>query len=506
MQQKNAKGLTHHTLVGFFWSFSGTGGQAVLQLLVLSVLSRLLTVEDYGLANIANVITVLASVFFKVGVGPSIIQRADLTTNHVRSAFTLSVILGGLLSTVIYTMAPVFAGLMGDLPGLTETLRGLSFLFVISGFSTVATALNYRNLNFKIKARFQLTSYFLGFGIVGIGLAFLGYGVWALVWASLVQALISAFCYLRASPHPKRPQLNLPALKDLLSYGTGISLGQIFNRFANAGDNLIVGATLGARAVGVYGQAFRLMVLPAVYFGQVLDSVLFTAMSKVQDQTATLRAVYRRGVVAIALFVLPLSGFLFVLAPEFILVLLGPQWDAVVLPFQIFTVSMLFRTSYKMGDALARSNGAVYRRAYRQFIFSILVLLGAWVGHFWGVVGVTVGVSLAIIANFFSMAQLSLQITELTWSEFLKIHIAPLILAAVVLLETLLMAALLRYLGTPALITLLLAGLAALLTFVGTVSLAPRRFLGEDGMWILETLGRYLPNSFRQRLLSFQAR
>lgn len=506
MQGKQNKGLTHNTLVGFFWSFSGTGGQAVLQFAVLAVLSRLLTPEDYGLANLANIIAVMAATFFRLGVGPSIIQRAKLTDDHLRSAFTLSVLVGGSLTLLIYLLAPFFARLMGDIPGLTATIRGLSFLFILSGFSTVATALNHRNLNFKLKARFQLTSYFLGSGVVGVTLALLGFGVWALVWSSLVQTALSGILYLRASPHPKRPQLSGPALKDLLSYGAGLSLGQIFNRFANTGDNLIVGATMGARAVGVYGQAYRLMVLPSTYFGQVLDSVLFTAMAKVQEQTSVLRSVYRRGVVTIALVVLPLSMFLLVLAPEFITVLLGNQWQAVVLPFQIFTFSMLFRTSYKMGDALSRSSGAVYKRAYRQFIFSVLVLLGAWVGHYWGIVGVTLGVSSAIIINFFSMAQLSLQITQMSWGEFFKIHVPAMFLALLVLAETLVLAALLRYTGLGDLFVLLAAALAVLITVLGLVALAPQRILGRDGMWILDTLSNYLPTNVKKRLPSFQPR
>lgn len=496
-------GLTHRTLVGFFWSFSGTGVQAVLQFLVLAILSRLITPAEFGLVNIANIITIFAGIFSSIGIGPSLIQRSTLTEDHIRSSFTLTMILGVLLTVVAWLLAPFFSSFF-PIAGLTEVTRGLAFLFLINGVGVVARSLNHRNLNFRLKARFGVTSYIVGYGGVGVTLAFLGFGVWALVWASLVQSAVASALYLNASPHAKRPQLNWPALSGLLRFGTGITLGQIFNRVASTADNLVVGATLGATAVGLYGRAYQLMILPSTYFGQVLNDVLFTSMSKVQDKPKTLGIVYRRGVVAIALFVLPLSAFMFVLAPEIIRVLFGDQWDAVVVPFQIFAVTMIFRTSYKMGDSLSRAAGAVFRRALVQFIYSVLIVLGAWFGHFWGIAGVAVGVSVAITFNFFSMARLSLQLTQMTWLTYARIHLPSLFLALVVFGETWVVAALLRNLQLSSLVTLGASTFIVGITFVLLIWLSPQRLLGNDGMWIVQTMGGYLPSGLRRRLVKVQ--
>lgn len=498
----NKEGLTHRTLVGFFWSFSGTGAQAVLQFLVLGILSRLITPAEFGLLNIANIITIFAGLFSQIGIGPALIQRSTLTDDHIRSGHTLSLLLSALLTGVAWSLAPVFASAFREIDQqmLTNVTRGLSFLFLLNGVGLVARSLNHRNLNFRIKARFQVTSYIIGFGAVGVALAFLGFGTWALVWASLTQSAVASLLYLRATPHTKRPQLNWPALSGLLRFGGGFTLGQIFNRVANSSDNLIVGATMGATAVGLYGRAFQLMILPSTYFGQVLDTVLFTSMSKVQDKPQTLGAVYRRGVVAIALVVLPLSAFMFVLAPEIIRVLFGTQWDAAVPPFQIFAATMLFRTSYKMGDALSRAAGAVFRRALRQFIFSVMVVLGAWFGHYWGIVGVATGVSIAIAFNFFSMAHLSLRLTQMSWLELGRIHLPALLVSAVVLVETWGLAALLRGLALPNLIVLLGTMAVVGVTYAFLLWLAPGRFLGSDGIWIMQTIGGYLPSGLKRRL------
>lgn len=500
------KGLTHSTIVGFFWSFSGTGVQAVLNFLVLAILSRLITPADFGLVSVASTLTVFAGLLYNVGIAPSLIQRKTLSEAHIRSGYTLTMILSVVLTGVVWLLAPFFAGFFDDMPGLANVMRALSLLFVINGSGLVARALNYRNLNFRLKARLNVISYVLGYGVVGVALAFLGFGVWALVGASLSQSLVSSMVYLSASPHSKTPQLDKTALTDLLAYGSGATLGELFSKLANSSDNLIVGATLGARAVGLYGRAYQLMVLPSRYFGQVLDQVLFTAMSKVQDQPKTLGAVYRRGVVAIALVTLPLSAFLFVLAPELIHVLLGNQWDAAIVPFKIFAVSMLFRTSYKMGESLCRATGAVFQRALRQFLFSVLVIAGTWFGQNWGIVGVTVGVSVAITINFFSMAQLSLRLTETNWAHFFQIHIPAVLLTAVVFCETWLVANFLRSFGWAD--VAVLGGTMGVigLSVLALIAFSPRLLLGQDGMWLLKTFGGYLPAPLKKQVNKLQYR
>ena len=500
------KGLTHSTLVGFFWSFASTGIQAVLQFLVLAVLSRLLVPAEFGIVSIANIIVVFAAFFYQLGIAPSLIQRQTINDDHIRSGFTFTMIFSVVLTVVVWLTAPFFASFYPKIPGLTEVVRGMSFLFVINGAGAVARALNHRNLNFRIKARFNATAYIVGYGIVGVALAFLGFGAWALVWASLSQSLVYSALFLGASPHPKGFQLNKRALAELLSLGSGFTLGQIFNRIAGTSDNLIVGATLGDRAVGLYGRAYQLMVLPSQYFGQVLDTVLFTAMSKKQDQPKVLGAVYRRGVVAIALVVTPLSALLFFLAPEFIHVLLGRQWDAIIVPFKIFALTMLFRTSYKMGDSLCRSTGVVFQRALRQFYFSVLIILGTWIGHYQGIVGVTVGVSLAIAFNFFSMAQLSLKVTETTWATFFTAHVPSLFLTGVAALESWLLADLLRALAWPDLLVLFGAVGVVGVTLLTLIWTLPRFFLGEDGLWVLKTVSAYFPKAVQVQVNKLQYR
>ena len=118
-----------------------------------------------------------------------------------------------------------------------------------------------------------------------------------------------------------------------------------------------------------------------------------------------------------------MSVFFLVLAPEIVLLTLGPKWTEVTLPFQILATSLLFRTSYKISDSLTKATGAVYRRAWRQWVYAVLVVLGAFGGQFWGISGVAVGVVTAISTNYLLMAHLSLRLVDISFKDFFEAHI-----------------------------------------------------------------------------------
>jgi PST family polysaccharide transporter len=276
-------------------------------------------------------------------------------------------------------------------------------------------------------------------------------------------------------------------------FGGGFTIARIGNYLSGEADNLVVGRFLGAEALGLYSRAYYLMSVPASLFGQVLDRVLFPAMAKVQHDRRRLGLAFKRGIAVTALTILPLSVALLLLAPELIRVLLGPRWSEAIVPFQILVVGMLFRSSYKLSDSLARATGAVYRRAWRQILFAILIAVGAYLGQKWGLAGVALGVMLAITVNFMLMAQLSLRLADLTWGSVWAAHIPALRLSLVLGVVIWIITDLLRnWGGSPGMI-LLTAGASA--SAVGLVLLRylPREFvLGNEGVWMWETLANYI--------------
>ena len=353
--------MTNRTLSGLFWTALSTGANTGALLLVLIVLARLLTPADFGLAAVAIMVIGFSAIFSEFGIGPAVVQRPDLQAAHLGSGWTLSVALGVLLGAIVWLTAPLVAAFF-QLEPLTPMLRVLACIFPVQGLSVVSQSLLQRELRFRTLAVIEIVTSIVGYGIMGVTLALLGFGAWALIGAHLAQASLKTVLSLIARPHRIWPLVDRRACADLLYFGSGFTVGRVSNYAAGQGENVVIGYCLGAVALGIYGRAYQLMAGPAVLFGNVLDRVLFPAMVHVQHDPRRLADAYRRGTALVALVILPVSALVVALAPEVIAILLGSEWDAVVLPLQILSVGMLFRTGCKISDSLVRAIGAVYRR------------------------------------------------------------------------------------------------------------------------------------------------
>lgn len=492
------QGLAKRSVAGMFWTALSMGALALAELVALLVLARLLSPNEFGLYAAALVVIKFSAIFEGLGVAPAIVQRPELEERHLRVGFTLSLILSVTVAGLVWTTAPGIAGVL-RLPDLAPVVRACCVVFLCQGVAMVAQACAQRALRFRWLATVDACAFAIGFVIAGPALALLGFGIWALVGALVTQHFARMIAILVGQSHPKRLMLERRAIGELLYFGGGFTLARVFNYLATQVDRLVVGRWLGAEALGVYSLASQLMTTPAVIVGQVLDRVLFPTMALVQQEQARLARAYRSAVAACALLVLPAGVIVAIVAPELVLTLLGAGWEGVVAPLQILACGMLFRTSYKLSDSVARATGVVYARAWRQAIFVTAVALGAAIGQFWGVTGVALGVVAAVATNFVLMAQLSLRVTGLSWSEFVAAHLPGLALAGVVGIGVWVAADLLRQAQvTPLTILLDIALLSCVAGLLLCWSL-PALFLGQDGRSAMRLVAGMAPWLQRSR-------
>ena len=496
-KRKRRAGMTHQTLVGFFWTFSGVSVQAVLGIVILGWLARLLSPTDFGILAAALVVGSFSDIFSQIGIGPAIIQRSELAENHIRTGFTASVLFGLVVSTTIWLLTPLIASVF-RMPTLEPVLRVFTLVFVIGSLSVVAESLLRRNLKFRSLASIEAATYVIGYGAVAITLAKLGFGVWSLVIGNLAKEVLKTIALLIVQPHAKLPLFDRQAFKDLVYFGGGFTVARVLHQFAVQGDNFVVGRWLGASALGVYERAFAVMKHPATVYAKIIDSVLFPSMAKLQDDPKRLGVAYRRGLALVTLIVLPLSASLCVLAPEVIELLLGRSWSGVVVPFQILAAGLIFRMASRISGSLVVARGAVYHAAWRQGVYAAGVVFGAWLGQHWGLSGVALSVVLAIGIYYFMIIQLSLSlISSLTWKDVLVVHLPGIWSAAIVGGQVWVIAVVLRLLHLPPLAVIIGTVAWVALSLIGLLHLKPELVLGHDASWMLQTLVDYLPGKAR---------
>ena len=494
-EPEQEKSLTHKTVSGFLWSAAGNGAQVVLRMLVLAVLARLIDPSSFGIVSAALIVISFLEVTGQVGTSQAVIQRPELDKRDIHSAIGFTALTSLLMGGLIFIFAPQIAALF-DMEGVESAVQLLALAFPIRGFSVVSEALLQRWMQFRRLASITLASYVFGYALVALTLAYMGWGVLALIYGQIAQTIILSLCHIFFTRHAFGLGFEWRTLKGMLVFSGGVSLARFANFFAMNADNFIVGRMLGAEALGFYSRAFNFMMMPVGLLGHALDVVLYPAMSSIQNEGERLRRAYLRAVSLIALAVMPTSAVMVALGPEMILIVLGNNWGEAILPFQILSACLLFRIGYKANTILARAKGAVYRSAWRQWLFAFLVAVGAWSGHFWGASGVAAGVGFALAAQFLTMLSFGRSLTAASLGELAAIHLRHLTIALAAGGGAYATAVLLRAHDTPNLIVLIAGGVTATAVLAAIAILAPKLY-GEEGEWILGTVVERFPAAKR---------
>jgi PST family polysaccharide transporter len=480
----------HQTRRGISWSLAGAVATNGVRLIVLTVLGRALTSTDFGIVAAAVSVNVIVYGIRDVGIGLALVQRKQLEPAHLTTAFAVSVYLGAALSALLWLAAPLIGAFYG-IPQSIDVIRVLALVFFgLRSVATTSRMLCQRAMNFRLIAIVDAAAYLTG-SAVSIACALAGLGPWALVAGYLVEELIATALYLRLSPPRYALAVDLARLRELLRFGAGQSAIQSTNVVATYGDNFVVGHVLGASHLGTYSRAYDLIKFPSMVFDAIVGNVLFPAFSRLQDDRRALATHFRRTAFVNALVLLPASAAIIVLAPEAIRLLMGPGWDAMVLPFRILSVTILLRTNLKLGGILAQAAGAVHAVAVAYAVYMVVVVGGALITVRWGIAGVAVSTALAITTVSLHCCLLAMRCSELPLASFLAAHAPGALLAAGVTVAGWPLAQALRAADLP--FALVLGGVlaAALAVSVAPCAVWLRRGRGDFG-WLAGELGHLL--------------
>ena len=485
--QNKIEGLSTKTLRNIFWTGGGAGVRVVMQLIVLAVLARLLTPSDFGIVAASMLVVGFADIFAMVGVGPAIIQRDSLTEKHIRTGFVMSLCFGLLITSLIYSLSFLFEKFF-KINNVTEVVKALSLLFAIKSFGVVSEALLMRDLKFKKLATLDVLSYSFGYAGFSIVLAYMGAGYWALVGGALAQASMKSILTFLMVRHNVRPFINFTIFKELAHFGAGHSLARLVNFLATQGDYLIVGRLLGSASLGLYSRAFRIMQMPTSLYGSIADKVVFSAYSKTQmDKEQAYRA-FERGLSLTALIGLPLSLILFFLAPNIVISLLGPEWDGVIAPFHVLAISTYPLLACKQSGSMLIAQGKIYLFACLQLFYAFLVLVGSLLGAHWGIVGVAVGVSIAVTLYYLLLTASTIKLIGMNFSEWVLTHKGGFFSMILLGVVCWIGAIVVKVLDLIPILALFLNAILLSSVAFAAIKLMPEIFLGKNGMWLKRRL------------------
>lgn len=409
---------------GLLWTTLGQVLSNGVRVVAIAILARLLAPADFGVVTGASVLLALATNVRDLGIGAALVQHRALTAAHIKTAFAVSAWIAVALAGGMFLAAGPLARLLGDGRG-EPIIQALSALVLIRGLRAVPNQLAIRRMHFRLIALVDVGMYLVGITVT-IVLAWAGFGPWALVWGYLAETALGGVVMWLAIRPPVALTVDRAALRDLLRFGAGQTLNTVANALATQGDYLVVGNQLGSDKLGFYNRAYELITYPSTLFNNVAGSVLFSSLSRLQDDRARLAQTFEQTLFLIAAVLVPASAGLVLVAPEFIHVLMGDAWLTAVVPFQVMACSMYFRTAYKVGATVARGRGDVYRMAGLQLLYAFNVIVGALLASRWGIGGVAVTTSAAVALHFAIMTWLGMLNTGTRWRTVLALHVAAL--------------------------------------------------------------------------------
>lgn len=321
---------------GLKWQGAEILGRQALSLVVFTSLARLLDASALGLAGLVVVYLAFVGMFVDQGIGAALIQRSQLEPEHLSAAFWFNMVGAVAFCLATIALAPAFARFFQE-PQLTRLLRWGSLALVINGATAVHTAIFARALNFRAQAIRTLTASVLG-GVVAIGMAMAGYGVWSLIGQQLTVSLSGA-CFLWAASR-WRPSLKFSSkhLLQLLGISWSVCVTGVLWFISSRMDQLVVGRFMGTGVLGHYVLGRRLTDLLSNAIHQPIGSVALPALSRLQDDSLRMRNAIYRGMELNALVSFPVFLGVAAVAPVLVPLLFGRQWHSAVPLLQLLCI------------------------------------------------------------------------------------------------------------------------------------------------------------------------
>lgn len=375
------------------WSLVQQAGRQGVNMLVFAILGVLLTPRDIGVLSVGTIWVAFMLVFAELGFGAALIQRQEVTPQHLSSTFVMNAALGLILAVIGFLGAGLFARLMG-VPDARDVVAALSLVFITDALALTQMALAQRELRFQALAIRDIGASLIG-GAVGVSMALLGYGVWSLVGQTLATSVAELVLIWSLSPwRPRLSEFSAGCVRELWGYSSRIFAFSLFKNVVQNIDKVLVGVLLGPVALGLYTFAYRLVIYPVTFFVGAVGSYLFPRFARLQSDPDAVRALYLFAIRTLVSVVMPAMLLLALLAPV-VVPLFGDLWLGAIPLAQLFAAVAVLQTlispSGQLMKALARPGWLLNW----SIGFTIITAVAFLASSRWGATGVGLGLLIA---------------------------------------------------------------------------------------------------------------
>ena len=370
-----------------------------LSLIRSIILARLLAPEVFGLMSICLIAVRGLELFSQTGVTAALIHKQDNFDEAKDTAFSVMIIRGFILGTILFFLAPIFSQYY-DETVLEQILKFMCLIFILNGFHNINIVKYEKELDFKRLTFLEQSENIFNFVFI-VAMAYYYRSIWALVFGQIASSLYRLiFSYVLIRGHG-RIRFNKGIARDLFSYGKYITALTIVLFITSEIDNLFIGKLLGMEVLGFYVIAYTLSNFPATHISKIISTVLFPAYSKLQHDFKQLRELYLTMVDLISKFTFPAFCGMFILSKEIIIFVYGSKWENSIDVLRVLCIFAVIRSISSINGYVYNAIGKPYISFYVNISKLIIILLIIYpLTNLFGIMGAAYAITIPTLITF----------------------------------------------------------------------------------------------------------
>lgn len=416
------------------WKLLERFGVLGTQFLLQIVLARILNPEDYGVLSIMVIFTTLANVFIQNGFNTSLIQNKDVTEEDYSSVFWVSLFITMIVYGILFFAAPVIADFY-DMPSLVKPFRVLCLVLFPGAYNSIQLAKVSRELDFR-KVFYSNMAGIIVAGGLGIVVALMGGGLWALVIQTLMNVAIACIVMMFTVQWKPQLVLNFERIKILFSYGWKLLASGLLDTLYQNLQSLVIGKKYNAITLAFYerGKQFPQYGISAI--NSAVQSVLLPAMAAEQDDLSKVKDMTRKSVAISSFLLFPMMAGLAAVSPTLVSLLLTDKWLPCVPYMQICCISFAFYPIYSSHlqamKAVGRSDIFLKLEIAKKIVGIAMLLVAVF--YFSTPLAIALTGVISIPFDIFINALPNKKLIRYNYSEVIKDIMPPLVISIIMFL------------------------------------------------------------------------
>ena len=391
--------LKRKTVHGLTWSFIDSFANQGLNFVIGIILARLLTPADFGLIGMLTFFMAISQSFIDSGFGSALIRKKNCTTEDYSTVFYYNMAVGILLYLVLFFSAQTISDFF-DKPQLKAMAQVLAINLIINSVSMIQRTIRTKRIDFKSQAKISIIASIFS-GVISIGMAWGGWGVWSLVWRSIIQNLcMSVLLWWWIAWRP-RLLFSMASFKELFGFGSKLLIsGLIDTTFKNI-YYLIIGKFFSATALGYYTRAQSFSTMPSQILTGVIQRVSYPALATIQDDRDRLKRAYRKLIKSTMLLSFVSMIGMAAIAKPLVLTLIGEKWSPSIAYLQLICFAAMLYPLHALNLNMLNVKGRSDLFLRLEIIKKLLVIPTIFAGIFWGIKVMILGMLANSIVAYF---------------------------------------------------------------------------------------------------------